>query len=483
MIRFSDAVASHSNSSLTHNGAKTNKSSLDPHVDLFFQIGASRGKDLTQAFERAYQADRELALRILLWARDVRAGAGERQTFKNLIRHLERNHFDDALLVMEHIPTYGRWDDLFAFETFEMRHAVAGMFGRAYASGNALAAKWSPRKGKLAWQMRSSLGMSPKQYRKTIVGLTKVVEQQMCAKEWNEINFEHVPSVAASRYRKAFMRNARESYEDYVSRLSKGEAKINASAIFPHDVLRSMFASYSWNGYLNSELSDTEKAAMKAQWEALPNLLGDDFILPMIDVSGSMDIGIDPTGSITAMQVACSIGAYLADKQSGAFKDTFLTFTNSPTIVREEGDVFRKLEKMFENVGYNTDFEAAYREILRVALEYQITPDQMPKYLLVLSDMEFDSCQRGGRSVKLFDAAKKDFELAGYQLPKMVFWNLKGRGGSGNSPVTFREDGTALVSGYSQNILKGIMSADMDDFTPLSIMMNTVNVDRYDIFS
>lgn len=135
MTSFADAVVAENNTSQTTNGAATNESSLDPHVDLFFQIGASRGKDLSQTFERAFQANREIALRVLLWARDVRGGAGERQTFRNLLIHLEKNHTDDALLIMEHVPTYGRWDDLFAFQTAEFQHAVIGMVGRALKNG------------------------------------------------------------------------------------------------------------------------------------------------------------------------------------------------------------------------------------------------------------------------------------------------------------------------------------------------------------
>jgi len=350
-----------------------------------------------------------------------------------------------------------------------------------------LCAKWCPRKGQKAIELRKALEMSPKQWRKTIVNMSKAInpmtESLMCAKQWNNINFEHVPSVAATRYRKAFMRNASESYEAYVARLSKGEAKINADAIFPHDVLGPCF-----NNYCPMQgMSDVERKSIIAQWDALPNFLGDNSILPMIDVSGSMQVPIGE-GSITALQMACSLGAYLADKQKGDFADCFLTFTDKPRLVKDTGDVFSKIRTMFKDVGYSTNFEGAYQEVLRVALTNNVEPDQMPKFLLVLSDMEFNQCTRNGfdrsKQVKLFDAAKADFEEAGYALPKMIFWNLHGRGDQGgNSPVTFREDGTALVSGYSQNILKGILTTDMNEFTPLSIMMNTVMTDRYDIFS
>lgn len=476
MTQFADAIVAENNTSFTQNGALTNASSLSPHVDLFFQIGASRGKDLSKTFERAYQTDRELALRVLLWARDVRGGAGERQTFRNLLCHLEREHFEDALLVMPHVPTFGRWDDLLAFRTPEIKHAVAGMVGRALRNKDALCAKWMPRKGKTAYELRTALGMSPKQWRKTLVGLTSVVETKMCSNEWDAINFEHVPSVAASRYRKAFMRRANESYTNFVERLTKGEAKINASAIFPHDVLRDYLKFIgSWG---SRRVDPTEKASIKAQWDALPNLLGDQLILPMVDVSESM---YSDVGGVRAIDVSIALGAYLADKQKGPMSDCFLTFTDRPTLTRVSGDIFEKIDRMNARKGYSTNFEAAYREVLRVAVQNKIEPENMPEYLLVLSDMEFNRCDRNGHSIRLFDAAKAEFEAAGYKLPRMVFWNLNAR--PGNSPVTFREDGTALVSGYSQNILKGIMAADLDNFTPEAIMLKTVMTDRYNIFN
>jgi len=352
----------------------------------------------------------------------------------------------------------------------ELRKRLMQDLGKAQ-----LCAKWMPRKGRLAYELRTALGMSPKQWRKTLVGLTSVVETQMCNNDWDNINFERVPSVASSRYRKAFMRRANESYTAFVERLSSGDAKINASAIFPHDVLRSFIKGFE---YGSSSLDQTEATATKAQWDALPNFLGDNTILPMVDVSGSMFSDI---GGIAAIDVAVSIGTYLADKQTGPFADCFLTFTDTPKLVKETGDVFAKVRKMFTEVGYSTNFEAAYMEVLRVAKKYKIAQEDMPTYLLVLSDMEFNSCSRGGVPVTLFEAARRDFEVAGYQMPAMIFWNLNGR--KGNSPVTFREDGTALVSGYSQNILKGILSVDLDDFTPRSIMLNTVNVERYNIFN
>lgn len=497
MTRFVEAIKAEENTGLTANGAKTNKSSLNSLVDLFFRIGASRGKNISVQFEQAYQTDREMALRILLWARDVRGGAGERETFRKLIQHLEINHFDDALLVMEYIPFFGRWDDLFAFQTEEFKHAVAGMIGRTLQAGTraqakimagetskelqedlnkaSLCSKWQPRKGKKAWELRSKLGMTPKQWRKTLVNLTNVIESKMCAKEWDQINFEHVPSVASARYRKAFQRNAGAAYQEFLDKVERGEAKINASAIFPHDVLREHMGQvqYSYGGH--REISIPQAALV--QWEALPNMLGDNKILPMVDVSESMRVDV---GGISAMAVAVSLGLYVADKQSGDFADCFLTFTDRPTIVHETGNVFQKMTKMFQHVGYSTNFEAAYRAVLNYARDHSVEPENMPEYLLVLSDMEFNACHCGDHSVKLFDAAKADFERAGYKLPRMVFWNLNAR--PGNSPVTFREDGTALVSGYSQNILKGILAADMDQFTPEAIMHSTVMVDRYNIF-
>jgi hypothetical protein len=311
-------------------------------------------------------------------------------------------------------------------------------------------------------KLRAAWGMSPKQYRKTIVNATNVVEQKMCAKQWNEIEFSHVPSVAASRYNAAFLRNAPDAYKVYKDALVKGEAKINASAIFPHDVVRGKDEA-------------TDKDVIDAQWNALPDFLNgkNSDILVMSDVSGSMSDKV--SGSVTAMHVSIALGLYISERQPGAFKDLVLTFSSSPQFhkVTGKGIVDRINNLSSASWGMSTDINAAFKLILNTAVKNKVPAAEMPKMLLILSDMEFDYCGENTNT----QAAQKLFADAGYEMPKLVFWNLSSR--SQNVPVRHNAQGVALVSGFSPAILKSLLAAE--SFTPERIMLDTVLQARYDV--
>lgn len=467
MSTFSAAVQNTPVLSHTQNGMVTLQSSLNNTVDLFFTIGASRGKDLTAAFESAYSEDPTTALRLLFWARDIRGGAGERDTFKKLLKNLEMTHPDSLMKNLHLVSEYGRWDDLLIFQSDRFKLAAYKLINDALRNNNGLAAKWMPRKGKIASELRTYMNYSPKQYRKLLVGLTKVVETQMCAKDWSNINYDHVPSVAAARYQKAFKKNDEQRYANWKESLASGTGKINASAVYPYDVIKS------------TKFGDEQVAL--AQWNSLPNYLGDNKILPMVDVSGSMEtqVGGQKGVGLTCMEVAISLGLYIADKQTGAFKDCYLSFTNDSKIHVLTGNLLAKMKQIeHDDVGYSTNIESAFRSILQLAVKNNIPQTEMPTYLLVLSDMEFNPAFMGNRSVGAFDLARKMFESAGYKLPKIVWWNLNGRvNAKGNSPVTFDQEGTALVSGFSPSIMVSILKAKQ--FTPYDIMMETLDSDRY----
>jgi hypothetical protein len=464
---FEAAVERANQLNLTANGMTTLATSLDPCVDLFFQIGSSRGKELGPQFERAYLADPSIAVRILFWTRDVRGGAGERETFRRLMQQMEANHPDVTERVLNLIPEYGRWDDLLIFSSTRIKLQAYSLINRALRSGNGLAAKWMPRQGRIAKELRHYMNETPKGYRKLLVGLTKVVEQQMCARQWEGIRYDHVPSVAAARYQKAFGRHDPTGYTAYKESLASGEGKINAGAVYPYDVIKSVHKG------------DSQVAL--AQWEALPNYLGDDFILPMVDVSGSMEAAVGKNKNLTCMDVAVSLGLYLADKQAGAFKDAFLTFSANSKIQFLKGDLLQKLSQLKRaDWGMNTSIESAFKEILRVAKEGNVPQEQMPKYLLVLSDIEWDAATRSYGSKpnpRGYEMAQAMFEAEGYSLPKVVYWNLNARDGGGNVPVRFDENGTALISGFSPSIMRSILGAK--SFTPMDIMMETINGERY----
>lgn len=445
----------------TTNGMKAYTGTGSAIVDLFFNIGAARNNlpGIKTQFARAFGEDKTLAARTLFWARDVRGGAGERQTFRTLMQDLEKTDPASLKALLPFVPEYGRWDDLLIFETKEIKELAYRICAMGIRSGDGLCAKWMPRKGLQAAELRRALNMSPKQYRKTLVNLSNTVEQKMCAQDWNSIEFDKLPSIASKQYMKAFLKHAPEKYGEYKAALVKGDAKINASAIFPHDVI------------VGIERGDVTVG--KAQWDALPNYLGDgdNFILPMVDVSGSM---CQPAGGSTAMcmDIAVALGLYLADKQKGAFNGMFLTFSGQPELVQLTGDIVSKIRQMKRsNWGMNTDLTRAFTRVLEVAVKGNVPQSQMPKYVLIMSDMQFDGCV----SMSAMDMIKAKYKAAGYEVPNVVFWNLNAA--YGNAPVTVNKSGVALISGFSPAIMTSVLGAE--NISPTDIAMNTINSDRY----
>lgn len=475
MSTFAEAVVNQG--ARTANGMKARKSSAKAVVDLFYNAGALRGKDIIPYFSAAMVENRELALRVTAWMRDVRGGAGERKLFRDILQYLEKTDTEAAKALLAKVPELGRWDDIFVFKTKEMKQAAYTMLGDALRQRNGLAAKWTPRQGPIAVEIREFFGMSPKFYRKSLVELTKVVETQMCAKDWDSINFSHVPSVASARYKKAFSRNT-PKFAQYVAELIKPpaersmEVKVNAAAVYPYDVLKGRI------GYGSRSMTKTELDHIQAQWDALPNFVGDASILPLVDSSGSMTTpagGYNSKSGLSCLEVAISLGLYLADKNSGKFKDTFLTFSNKPQLINLKGNINQKIAQMNTGEVANTNLHAAFEKILSVAKAGNVSDAEMPKILLILSDMQFDTCVQHDDSA--IEMIARKYDEAGYTMPKVVFWNLNAA--YGNAPVKFDKRGTALVSGFSPAIVKPLVSGELEDFTPESAMMKTIMQDRY----
>ncbi len=472
MTTFVNAVVNQE--ARTENGMKARKSTANAVVDLFYNAGASRGKNIVPAFSAAMAENRDLALRVAAWLRDARGGAGERQLFRDILVYLEKNDTEAAKALLRKVPELGRWDDLFVFNSKDMKNEAYTLLGDALRSHNGLAAKWTPRQGPIAVEIRNFFGMSPKFYRKSLVELTKVVESQMCAKDWDNINFSHVPSVASARYKKAFNRNT-EKYAEYVQSLVKGdnpEVKVNASVAYPYDVLKGRI------GHYGVSFDKTELDLIQKQWEALPNYVGDANILPLVDVSGSMTCPAGKNTKLSCLEVAVSLGLYLADKNTGKFKDTFLTFSSKPELLNLKGNINQKIDQMVKSKWeMSTNLHAAFKKILDVAVKGGVPQEEMPAMVLILSDMQFDQCMTHDDSA--IQMIKRKYEEAGYTMPQVVFWNLNAS--YGNAPVKFDKGGTALVSGFSPAIVKPLLSGDIDNFTPVSVMMTTIMQDRYKV--
>lgn len=467
---------------LTENGAKALSSTENKVLDLFYTIGASRGKDIVPLFVEAFKSNPDQAIRVALWARDVRGGAGERDLFKQILSHVETINLELFTRVATKALEVGRADDILVAKSsggieFVSKLILSTINTELTTFGKSNVAKWMPRKGPWSYHLRTNWSLTKKQYRKFIVGASETVEQKMCAKKWNEIDYSTVPSLAMARYTKAFGKNDYVNFENYKHSIANGEAKVNASAVYPYDVTKTLR-----NG-------DAELA--QAQWDALPNFLLGAKIMPMVDVSGSMTTPV-AGGKTTAMEIAISLGLYIADKQQGAFNgvtmsfsgDSELTKFNSTDLLEDKVNTIRGAKW-----GMNTNIRAAFENLLVFANQNGVTSEDMPETLLILSDMEFDASTRPYTGYYRDDNFNHDdyigttmeeieklYSAMGYKVPKLVFWNLTSR--LGHSPVKKDKHGVALVSGFSPSILKTVLSAT--EFDPVSIMLDTILVDRYD---
>jgi hypothetical protein len=458
----------------TENGMSTNTTSLNFNVDLFFKAGAMRNadeKDIISIVSKAWSEDPTTCLRILFWARDIRGGAGERRFFKVSIKYIADKDPAGMSLILSLIPEFGRWDDLLIFENTQSEPFVLNLISTALKAENKLASKWMPRKGTFANKLRKFMSLIPKEYRKLLVSLTQVVETQMCANEWDSINYEHVPSLAMSRYGKTFGKHSPDKFGEYINSLQKGEVKINTGAVYPYDVIKALF----------------KNPAAEEQWNSLPNYLqnNSERILPLVDVSGSM--GSSCGGNLTCMDIAISLGLYISERNQGPFKDHFITFSAKPQLQHLVGSLKDRFNQMSNaDWGMNTNIEAAYKLILTQAAKHNVPQDEMPTQILILSDMEFDEAKSfspWGRNSDSYsewnptahEMVKNMFSAAGYKTPNIIYWNIQSRGE--NVPVKFDEEGTALISGFSPSIMTSLLSGT--SMTPISIMMETIGSKRY----
>lgn len=471
----------------TTNGMPALKNTGSACLDFFGRGASLRGSEAkaVELFQRAYKEDKELALRILQYIRDIRGGQGQRETFRQCLTWLSSVSPEDGGRVLRKIPEIGRWDDVFSVTKTNINEMLT-MVRSALIAGDRLCAKWMPRQGPIAVALRQAFRMTPKQWRKTLVGLTDVVETQMCQKRWNQIDFNKVPSLAAVRYRKAFTRNS-VAYTKYTEALTRGDegVKINASAVFPYDVLkgvaRKVANGYHWGrgseDYVN-RFNSQERAVVNAQWEALPDYMDDSSVLAMLDSSGSMLSSATGVGDLSCMDVAMSLSLYTATKTKGPFKDLVLNFAQDSKFIdlRSKAEIFDKAGTLV-NAAWDgsTNLESALMLILNTARRNQVLSEDMPKLLVIYSDMQFNGCLQG---LNALDMIRQQYRKCGYEMPVVVFWNLNGT--FNNVPVSIHDSGVALVSGFSPATMKAILSCQLDTFTPEGIMRAAVCISRYD---
>lgn len=485
MNSFANAMRKEENVTLTENGALAIKSTGDACLNLFAVIGALRnGKyiDTNRAetlFAEAFKENSLLATKTLFYARDIREGLGEREVFRQLIRYAAKYHPEAIRPNLDLIGVYGRYDDLYSLIGTsledDMWKAMDKQFKEDwdnFMKGNAISllAKWiktpdasSDKTRKLGILTAQKLGYSVYKFKRVLRAMRKhigIVERYMSAGEWDKIKYSEVPSRAMMIYRNAFERHDRERYNRFISKALTGEEKINSATLFPYDIVE----KYLYQGVR----SDT----LEAQWRQLPDYVGDENVLIIADVSGSM----------YGRPMASSIGLalYFAERNKGDFHNLFMTFSSQPTLVSIKGESLSQKIRFIGNAdwGGSTNLEASLQLVLRLGIKNHIPKEEMPKSLVVITDMEIDSWQmRSERSLDwlFYDEMKERFEANGYDIPNIVFWNVNSR------HDTFLADkkrkGVQLVSGQSTSTFK--MLVNCLGMTPVEMMLEVLNSERY----
>ena len=505
---FMNAIKNELNNEVrrTENGAVGYKTTGKKLLDLNFSVASLRSaseQQIINKFMDAYYENPVLAVKWLFYVRDVRFGLGERRLFRTVFTWLSHNRADVAKMVLDFIPEYGRFDDvLCAFET-ELQNDVVNVIktqldADAYNMKNnqpiSLISKWLPSENassadtkRLATAIRTKLGMTSRNYRKMLSEMRKyinVVECKMSAKQWGEIDYETVPSRANLIYNNAFLRNDEERRREYLGALEKGEVKINAGTLYPHDIVHKYGVSrYGGNKY---------DAALEGLWNSLPDTVkGDGNTIVVADGSGSMTCNVGGNTRVTALEVANALAIYFAERSSGEFKDKYITFSETPQLVdfSNAQTLREKLQiALRHNEVANTNIEAVFDLILKTAVNNRMSQDDMPKNILIVSDMEFDSCAttnatrgssgwysyRSAPTTTLFNTIAQKYAEHGYKIPRLVFWNVNSR--TGTIPVKENELGVALVSGFSVNIVNMVMSDKLD---PYECLLDVLNTERY----
>lgn len=470
----------------TTNGMPTLSTSGNDLLDLFGIIG-NRGfsfENNKSKISMLFSTDPVLLGRLFLWSRDCRGGAGHRDPIRKLILFTEDKDINFALALVNRLPELGYYKDLiYLYEnsnSTKLKQGIIDLFIIELTCALkekrfSLLAKYLPRKGKLAVQFRNELKLSPKTYRKVIVQLSKTVEQQMCKNDWDNINFEQVPSIAMMRYKKAFERHG-DSFAKYQDKVLKGEAKINASQLTPGEIVKESLL------YTND---DVQRKYLTNAWNNLTDYLNGstESWLPIIDVSGSMMSSV-PKSKLRCIDISIGLGLYLAERNKGIFNNQFITFSANPQIVDLKDKNFSSIVEKLKYIegsdwGYNTDIEKVFNLILKSATKNNIQESDMPEKVVIFSDMEMDYAFRCGSSEsteRLLEMISNRYESAGYKMPQLVFWNLASR--TDNMTVNMNDNGACQVSGYSAAILKNL--TDLEKFTPISVMMETLSSPRYD---
>ena len=487
---FADALRMSSSTKLTENGAHAFSTTGESVVDLFATIGALRNGDnslerLRAKIDAAWAEDPLMTMRCLFYARDVRGGLGEREIFRKAVYYCAMAHTAEMRKNIQLIPEYGRWDDLFALigtpledDMWALISNQLAMDAHSIDTGGevSLLAKWMPsidtsskKTVNLAKYCALKLSMTQYTYKRYIRRIRKhlrLLEQDMSAKRWKEIDYQHLPSQAHMRHTKAFFRNDEGRYREYLGSVEKGEAKINAGTLFPYEIVERLHSP------LTKEDIERNKA-LEAMWANLPDY---------VQNGGNVMIVADTSGSMYGrpMAVSSSLAVYFAERNHGPFAGLYMTFSERPELIEVKGGTLydRYNQVMDGPWGQSTNLYAVFDFLAYVAVQAKCKRDEMPKSIVIITDMEIDRCESVGtaRWNTIVDKIAEKYNELGYDMPNLVFWNVASR--QDTFLARGNRKGVQMVSGSSASVFKAVLGF-ANGMTPYDAVKQVLNAERY----
>lgn len=506
------------NFTTTENGAGAYKSTLNACLDAFGSLGAMRKSDETSivtTFEKAFNEDKVLAMRMLFWLRDVRGGIGERRSFRFILKWLVERHPEYVLNNLSNILEYGRGDDFLCLLDTQLRNEVADFLKKAverdlsrlpFLQPISLIGKWLPsintssaETTRYANILAKAWGWNPRRYRRTLSTLRRylnITERFMSANEWELIDYEKVPAKAAMNYSDAFYKHDTFAYTCYLQKVASGKANVKSKTLYPSEIIHKVLFSRV------NRISDKDRILYNALWDNLPNYFEkspDESSICVVDVSGSM--------SGEPMEVAIALGMYCADKCHGPFHNKFITFSENPQLVEVRGkDLYEKARNVeSSDWGGSTNIEAVFNLILSTAIRNNCKQEDLPSKLYIISDMQFNDATRGGyydwrsskmvrsKSMTFMQEMRQRYATAGYEMPALVYWDVRASK-CGMFQETIDGENIAMVSGYSAKLFESVIEGTTYEETvnergeivtkqkidPMTVMLTTLGNERYD---
>ena len=477
-MSFAEQMREQTTKTYTENGAAARNTSGDARLDLFASIGSLRSADperIELLFAEAYRADPLFALKILFYARDIREGLGERRVFRILLQYLAKYHPQDVIANLDLIGVYGRFDDWYCLVGTRVENEMwkamkqqleADLKNFREGKSVSLLAKWiktadSKREEtrKLGILTAQKLGYPVYNFKRIVRSLRKyigVLEVKMSEGKWEEIVYPEVSGRAMMIYRNAFLRHDMERFDRYLMNALEGKEKIHAETLYPSDLVEKILYFNPWD------------EIMEAQWRQLPDYVAKETnAIVVADVSGSM--------WIRPMATAIGLAIYFAERNRGAYHNLFMAFSEKSEFVSLKGETLEQKVQCVKSVGWgmNTNLQAAFEHVLETALDHDVPPEEMPKALIVVSDMEIDACV--DENWMFYDHMKEKYEYSGYQLPNVVFWNVNSRHDLFH--IDSKRKGVQLYSGESVTTFRNLLGNI--DTTPAEAMEQIIESERY----